>query len=129
PYCDILFTGDFIFPGRINIANDRDFVASLERVKTFISVNPVKYILGGHIDMMFAPGKYYPRFATFKPYERVLEMQPAVIDELLQYAREVRGKKMMLIRPDFVLFNDVSPDQRTTVWPAGVPNITPPRPF
>jgi hypothetical protein len=33
---------------------------------------------------------------------------------------------MMLIRPDFVLFNGVSPDQRTPVWPEGVPKITPP---
>jgi hypothetical protein len=52
-----------------------------------------------------------------------------VIDEAIQYAREVQGKDMMLIRPDFVLFNGVSPDQRTQVWPAGVPNITAPRPF
>jgi len=129
PYCDILFTGDFIFPGRINIANDRDFVASLDRIKAFVAQNPVKYILGGHIDMMFAPGKYYPRFTTYKPYERVLEMDPALVDELVRYAREVQGKEMVLIRPDFVLFNGVSPDQKTLVWPDGVPNINPPRPF
>jgi hypothetical protein len=36
---------------------------------------------------------------------------------------------MMLIRPDFVLLNGVSPDQRTPDWPSDVPNITPPRPF
>ncbi|NIJ06661.1 glyoxylase-like metal-dependent hydrolase (beta-lactamase superfamily II) [Sphingomonas vulcanisoli] len=129
PYCDLLFTGDFIFPGRINIGNDRDFVVSLERLKTFVAANNVKYILGGHIEMMFAPGKYYPRFYTYKPYERVLELEPSIIDELIQYGREVQGKEMVLIRPDFVLFNGVSPDQKTLVWPAGVPNITPPRPF
>jgi len=49
--------------------------------------------------------------------------------EALRFAREVRGKDMMLIRPDFVLFNGVSPDQRTQIWPEGVPNINPPRPF
>ncbi|MBO9576604.1 MAG: MBL fold metallo-hydrolase [Sphingobium sp.] len=129
PYCDFLFTGDLVFPGRVNIGNDRDFVASLVRLKDFIVANPVKYMMGGHIDMMFAPGRYYSRFATYKPYERVLEMAPTLIDEFVQYSREVQGKAMMLIRPDFVLFNGVSPDQRTTVWPAGVPNITPPRPF
>jgi hypothetical protein len=52
-----------------------------------------------------------------------------VIDEALQYAREVQGKDTMLIRPDFVLFNGVSPDQRTQVWPEGVPDINAPRPF
>jgi hypothetical protein len=89
----------------------------------------VKWILGGHVEMMFVPGRYYPRFATYKPYERVLEMVPALIDEAIRFAGEVQGKDMMLIRPDFALFNGVSPDQRTTVWPDGVPQINPPRPF
>lgn len=129
PYCDFLFTGDLVFPGKINIGNDRDFLASLERLKAFAATRPVKWLLGGHIEMMFVPGKYYARFASYKPYERVLELEPAVIDEVIRYAREVQGKDMMLIRPDFVLFNGVSPDQRTQVWPEGVPNINPPRPF
>jgi len=128
-YCDILFTGDLLFPGKINISNDGDFVASLERLKAFAASHNVKWILGGHVEMMFVPGKYYPRFATYKPYERVLEMAPDVIEDALRFAREVRGKDMMLIRPDFVLFNGVSPDQRTQIWPEGVPNINPPRPF
>ena len=129
PYCDFLFTGDLLFPGRINISNDADFIASLERLKAFAASNSVKSLLGGHIDMMFAPGKFYPRFATYKLYERVLEMAPALIDEALQYARQIAGQETMLVRADFVLFNGVSPDQRTDVWPDGVPNINPPRPF
>ncbi|EJL34963.1 MBL fold metallo-hydrolase [Novosphingobium sp. AP12] len=129
PYCDFLFTGDLLFPGKINIGNDRDFIASLERLQAFAANRPVKWVLGGHVEMMFVPGKYYPRFATYKPYERVLEMTPDLIGEALKYAQEVQGKDMMLIRPDFALFNGVSPDQRTQVWPEGVPNINPPRPF
>lgn len=126
PYCDFLLTGDLLFPGKINISNDGDYVASLKRLKAFAGSRPVKWIMGGHIEMMFVPGKYYRRFVNYKPYERVLEMEPALIDEALQYALEVQGKDMMLIRPDFALFNGVSPDQRTRVWPEGVPNITPP---
>ncbi|MBO9604139.1 MAG: MBL fold metallo-hydrolase [Novosphingobium sp.] len=129
PYCDFLFTGDLLFPGKINISSDKDFVTSLERLKAFTAANSVKWVLGGHIEMMFVPGKYYARFITYKPYERVLEMDPALIDEAITYGREVQGKDMMLIRPDFVLFNGVSPDQRTPVWPEGVPNINAPRPF
>ncbi|MGK2910569.1 MAG: MBL fold metallo-hydrolase [Sphingobium sp.] len=129
PYCDLLFTGDFLYPGKINIGNDRDFITSLERMKVFAATHSVKWILGGHIEMMFAPGRYYPRFATYKPYERVLEMDSGLIDEVLRYAREVQGKDMMLIRGDFVLYNGVSPDQRTKVWPDDLPKINPPRPF
>ncbi|MXO65555.1 MBL fold metallo-hydrolase [Altericroceibacterium endophyticum] len=129
PYCDFLFTGDLLFPGRISIGNDRDFVASLERLKAFASANPVTSVMGGHIDMMFAPGQFYPRFRNFKPYERTLEMGPELIEEALIYAREIQGQDKMLIRPDFVLFNGVSPDQRTREWPEGVPRISVPRPF
>jgi glyoxylase-like metal-dependent hydrolase (beta-lactamase superfamily II) len=126
PYCDILFTGDLVFPGRINIGNDGDFVTSLERLKAFAASRPVKWMLGGHIDSMFVPGKTHRRFMTYKPYERVLEMAPELLDDLLRSAREVRGKEIMLIRPDFSLLNGVSPDARTPDWPEGVPNISVP---
>ena len=126
PYCDVLFTGDLLFPGRINIANDGDFVTSLERLKAFAAEKPVKWILGGHIDSMFVPGKTHRRFMTYKPYERVLEMAPALIDDALNSAREIRGKDVMLVRPDFSLLNGVSPDARTQAWPEGVPNISVP---
>lgn len=129
PYTCLLFTGDFFYPGKIQISNDKDFITSLERVKQFKGVHTVKWVMGGHVEMMFVPGKAYPRFATYKPYERLLQMEPELLDDGLTYAREVAGKSMMLIRPDFMLLNDVSPDQRTTVWPNGVPNINPPRPF
>lgn len=126
PYCDVLFTGDLLFPGRINIGNDSDFVTSLERLKAFAASKPVKWIFGGHIDSMFVPGRTHRRFMTYKPYERVLEMAPEAIDDALQSAREIKGKEIMLIRPDFSLLNGVSPDARTREWPAGVPNISVP---
>ncbi len=126
PYCDILFTGDLLFPGRINISNDGDFVASLEKLRRFVAEKPVRWILGGHIDSMFVPGKTHRRFMTFKPYERVLEMGPEVIDDALSAAREIRGQDKMLIRADFSLLNGVSPDARTRDWPEDVPNISVP---
>ena len=129
PYCDILFTGDTLFPGCINISNDRDYVASLERLQGFASDNPVKWVMGGHIDMMFVPGKHYARFATYKPYERVLEMEPELIAEAALHAREVQGREVKFIRPDFIFMNNVSPDARAGEWPEGVPNINPPRPY
>ena len=128
-YNCILHTGDLLYPGKINISNDRDYVASLERLKQWRAANPVKWILGGHIEMEFSPGKAYPRFATYKPYERLLQMTPDLIDDALAAAKGVAGKQTMLIRPDFILMNGVSPDERTRVFPAGVPNVTGPRPF
>jgi glyoxylase-like metal-dependent hydrolase (beta-lactamase superfamily II) len=129
PYNRFLHTGDLLFPGRINIGNERDFIASLARLKAYKDTTPVQCVMGGHIDMKFLPGKAYPRFATYKPYQRPLEMEPALIDEALHYAREIAGKQILLIRPDFHLLNGVSPDQRTRVWPEGVPNINVADPF
>jgi len=129
PYCDFLFTGDFLYPGKIQIGNDKDFVASLERLKQWKDAHPVKWVMGGHIEMQFVPAKAYPRFYTYKPYERVLQMEPDLIDEALKYAKEVVGQEVVLIRPDFHLLNRVSPDQKTLVFPEGVANINAPRPF
>jgi glyoxylase-like metal-dependent hydrolase (beta-lactamase superfamily II) len=128
-YTRFLFTGDLLYPGKINISNDRDFVISLQRLQAWAQAHPVKWVMGGHIEMQFVPGKAYPRFATYKPYERLLQMEPAVIAEAVEFAQQVQGKQLMLIRPDFILLNGVSPDQRTTVFPAGVPSINAPRPF
>ena len=129
PYTDLLFTGDLIFPGKINISNDRDYVASLGRLKHWVQTHSVKWLMGGHVEMQFVPGKAYPRFATYKPYERLLQMEPHLLDDALASARKVAGKEMALVRPDFILLNRVSPDQKTPVFPAGVPNINAPRPF
>lgn len=128
-YNDFLYTGDLLFPGKINISNDNDYVASLQRLKHWKDTHPVKWLMGGHIEMQFVPGKAYPRFATYKPYERLLQMEPDLIDDALASAKEVVGKEMALVRPDFILLNRVSPDQKTSVFPAGVPNINAPRPF
>jgi glyoxylase-like metal-dependent hydrolase (beta-lactamase superfamily II) len=129
PYNQFLFTGDLLFPGKINISNDADYVASLQRLKEWRESHPVKWLMGGHIEMQFVPGKAYPRFATYKPYERVLQMEPDLIDDALESAKQVLGKELALVRPDFILLNGVSPDQRTTAFPEGVPNINAPRPF
>jgi glyoxylase-like metal-dependent hydrolase (beta-lactamase superfamily II) len=129
PYNDFLHTGDLLFPGKINISNDKAYAASLSRLKNWRDTHAVKWVMGGHIEMQFVPGKVYPRFATYKPYERLLQMEPQLIDEALTYAKEITGKEMALVRPDFILLNGVSPDQKTPVFPAGVPNINAPRPF
>jgi glyoxylase-like metal-dependent hydrolase (beta-lactamase superfamily II) len=129
PYNDFLHTGDLIFPGKINISNDKDYAASLQRLKQWKDTHPVKWIMGGHIEMQFVPGKVYPRFATYKPYERLLQMEPHLLDDALTSAKKVVGKEMALVRPDFIFLNRVSPDQKTPVFPAGVPNIAAPHPF
>jgi glyoxylase-like metal-dependent hydrolase (beta-lactamase superfamily II) len=116
----LLFTGDLLFPGRVLIANDADYVASLERLKTFAESNPVKWIMGGHIEMQAIPGLAYSTRTNFKPNERVLQMEPEEIGEALLHARRILGKEEVAIRANFILINRLGPDVQGR-WPADLP--------
>jgi glyoxylase-like metal-dependent hydrolase (beta-lactamase superfamily II) len=110
-YNCFLFTGDLFFPGRIQIANDRDYAASLARLAEWNRTHAIKWVMGGHIDMMFVPGRAYPRFATYKPLERLLQMDPSLIADALTQASGLIGKPGVAIRADYTLLNRVSPDE------------------
>jgi len=110
-YNCFLLTGDFFFPGRIQIANDRDYAASLARLVEWNRAHSVKWVMGGHIDMMFLPGRAYPRFATNKPLERLLQMEPSLLADALTQSGSLVGKPGVAIRADYALLNRVSPDE------------------
>ncbi|HUB53143.1 MAG TPA: MBL fold metallo-hydrolase [Terracidiphilus sp.] len=107
-----LFTGDLLYPGRVQIANDRDYVASLERLQQWKQSHPVKWVMGGHVEMMFIPGRAYPRFSTNRPFEHVLQLEAVAIDEALEHARGAVGTPGVVFRTDFILLNRVSPDEK-----------------
>ncbi len=118
----LLFTGDLLMPGRLLIANDADYIASLERLRDFAAQNPVKWLLGGHIEMSTTPGVQYSTRTTFKPNEHVLQLEPEAIGEALEHARRLRGREEVAIRAEFILFNRVGPNERGN-WPADLPRV------
>lgn len=120
-----LFTGDLLFPGRIVISNDADYVASLTRLKAFISTEPLRWILGGHIEMSTTPGVQYIMRTTFKPNEHLLQLEPEALDEALKHAKRIEGKAEVTIRAEFILLNRVGPDERGE-WPDDLPRVTTP---
>lgn len=120
-----LYTGDLLFPGRIVVSNDADYVASLTRLKSFVNTEPLRWILGGHIEMSTAPGVQYIMRTTFKPNEHVLQLEPEALDEALKHARRIQGKAEIAIRAEFILLNRVGPDERGE-WPDDLPRVTTP---
>jgi glyoxylase-like metal-dependent hydrolase (beta-lactamase superfamily II) len=120
----LLFTGDLLMPGRLLISNDRDYIASLERLEQFAGSHPVRWILGGHIEMSSTPGIQYPMRTTYKPNEHLLQLEPAAIREALTHARRIEGKSVAAIRAEFILLNRVGPDERGD-WPADLPALPP----
>jgi glyoxylase-like metal-dependent hydrolase (beta-lactamase superfamily II) len=47
----LFFSGDFLLPGRLLIADAAADLASARRVAQFIAPRPVSYVLGGHIEL------------------------------------------------------------------------------
>ena len=80
---DLLLTGDTLLPGYLLIFDSQsDYVASIERLFNFALVNPVEYILGGHIEMTAVPGVPFPGGATYQPNEHPLALDIAHLREL-----------------------------------------------
>jgi glyoxylase-like metal-dependent hydrolase (beta-lactamase superfamily II) len=103
-YNKLLYTGDLLYPGRIMIGNDRDYVTSLTRLKAWSESHTVKWVMGGHIEMMFVPGRAYPRFRNHREFEHVLQLEPTVIAEALTSATGIVGKATVVFREEFILF-------------------------
>jgi hydroxyacylglutathione hydrolase len=68
----LLFSGDFILPGRLLIEDTNADLASAQRLAEFVEQNPIAYVLGGHIELDEA-GKTF--FGTrYHPNERQLQL-------------------------------------------------------
>lgn len=70
---ELLFSGDFLLPGRLLIDNAAAYHKSAVRVVDFLKTRPVTHILGGHIELD-AGGQAYPTGSQHHPNERRLEL-------------------------------------------------------
>lgn len=69
----LIFSGDFMMPGRILIDNSAADLLSARRVAEFVSDKPVTAVLGGHVEED-TEGRLFPWGSTFHPRERSLPM-------------------------------------------------------
>ena len=83
----------------------------------------MKWVMGGHVEMMFIPGRAYPRFSNNRPFEHLLQLDPETIDEAVEHARGVVGKPAVVFRTDFILLNRVSPDEKVYQSAPDLPQI------
>jgi hydroxyacylglutathione hydrolase len=77
----LVFSGDFLLPGRLLVDNFKDYEASARRVANFLKDRPVSYVLGGHIEKD-RNGKLLPWQATVHPDEHVLQLSKSDIETL-----------------------------------------------
>jgi hydroxyacylglutathione hydrolase len=69
----ILFSGDFLLPGRLLIEDAAAYRESALRVVDFLKTRPLTHILGGHIELDTA-GRAYRFGSHYHPNERRLEL-------------------------------------------------------
>jgi len=77
----ILFSGDFLLPGRLLIEDIAAYRESALRVVDFLKTRPVTYILGGHIELN-AAGRAYRFGSHYHPNEHRLELARADLTAL-----------------------------------------------
>lgn len=108
----LLLSGDTLYPGLLVI---RDWVAyrhSVARLKRFADNNEIRFILGAHIEMRSAPGKWFGYPTTFQPGEHVLQLE-------VRHLLELNDALSKMPRPQIDRHNDF------IVQPANMPFPTP----
>jgi glyoxylase-like metal-dependent hydrolase (beta-lactamase superfamily II) len=72
----ILFSGDFLLPGRLLVDDLAGYRASARRVADFLKDRPVCWVLGGHIEKNVS-GELLPWQSTYHPEEAPLQLTKA----------------------------------------------------
>src|SRR5262249_45354598 len=100
----LVFTGDFLLPGRLLIENASADAASARRMAAFIKNRPVSYALGGNIEMD-RNGKLFPWQSQYHPNERPLQMTK---DDVLALPAAIESfNGFYSTRGQFVMMNSI----------------------
>src|SRR5947208_13274334 len=98
----ILFSGDFLMPGRLTMEDSAAYHASAVRVVNFVQTRPLTHILGGHIELDTA-GHAYGMGSHYHPHARRLELSK---EDLLALPAALKGFNVFYARyPTFILSN------------------------
>ena len=97
----LLFSGDFLMPGRLLIDDKHAFLESALRIGRFLAGRPLVGIYGGHIELS-ETGKLYRFGSHFRPNERSLELPREDLVNIVDAVKHFNGWYQR--RPDFVLF-------------------------
>jgi hydroxyacylglutathione hydrolase len=100
----ILFSGDFLLPGRLLIEDARAYRESAVRVVDFLKTRPLTHILGGHIELN-AVGRAYRFGSHYHPNEHRLELTRADLTGLPAAFEHFNG--FYARYPNYILTNPI----------------------
>lgn len=122
PYTDFLLTGTTMLPGRVVIRDFAAYDASIERLRDFAAAHPVKWVMGGQIDMSAVPGIDYRLRSNYRPNERGLQLDPAQLAVARDVVKLINGEKRVEILADFIVMNGVGRGYRAYGYPVYQPD-------
>jgi glyoxylase-like metal-dependent hydrolase (beta-lactamase superfamily II) len=100
----LLFSGDFLMPGRLLIDDAGAYRESALRIVEFLKTRPLTHILGGHIELNTA-GKVYRFGSRHHPNEHRLEL--AKEDLVALPAAFERFNGFYARHPNYILSNPI----------------------
>ena len=100
----IVFSGDFLLPGRLLVDDIDDYRASAQRAVEFLKDKPVTHVLGAHIELA-ADGEAFPSGSTFHPNERTPALGKADLESLPAALAEFNG--FFSSHPNFIVVNPI----------------------
>ena len=100
----ILFSGDFLLPGRLLIEDSAAYHESALRVVDFLKTRPLNHILGGHIELNTA-GRAYRFGSHYHPNERRLGLAREDLTALPAAFESFNG--LYARHPNYILTNPI----------------------
>jgi hydroxyacylglutathione hydrolase len=100
----ILFSGDFLLPGRLLIEDAAAYRESALRVVEFLKTRPLTHILGGHIELTTA-GRAYRFGSHYHPNEHRLELAREDLTALPAAFENFNG--FYARHPNYILTNPI----------------------
>jgi glyoxylase-like metal-dependent hydrolase (beta-lactamase superfamily II) len=100
----ILFSGDFLLPGRLLIEDAAAYHESARRVVEFLKTRPLTHILGGHIELNTA-GRAYTFGSHYHPNEHRLELARADLTALPAAFERFNG--FYARHPNYILYHHI----------------------
>ena len=100
----ILFTGDTLYPGRLYVNDQAQFVNSIQRLVDFTQNKIVAHILGNHIENSRTPYLDYKAGTVYQPDEHSLELGRGELLELNHALHQMNGKVVRMAMRDFTIW-------------------------
>lgn len=118
---DFLFTGNAFYPGRLVIRDFSAYKHTLENLRDFSQKNPVKWLMGGRIEMSDYPGVDYRLRSNHRPREHALQLDAGLLDDAYRMVHLMNGKTDIRIHAHFIVMNGLGRGARDYGWPTYTP--------